>query len=72
LSPGTIQEEDGEKSSFSAERLGGVLGLPVSFVIGCDGRIHARHTGPADVSLIEQEIMPLLQRRGGTQGNTGK
>jgi hypothetical protein len=47
LSPGTIQQEDGEKSSFSAERYGGVLGLPVSFVIGCDGRIHARHTGPA-------------------------
>lgn len=52
-----------------AERYGGILGLPVSFVIGCDGRIYTRHTGQADVSLIEREIMPLLQAEGCTQGN---
>jgi cytochrome c biogenesis protein CcmG/thiol:disulfide interchange protein DsbE len=54
-----------------AERYGGILGLPVSFVIGCDGRIYARHTGEVDVSLIEQEILPLLQTRACTQENTG-
>ncbi len=49
-----------------AERYGGILGLPVSFVIGCDGRIYARHSGKTDVSLIEREIMPLLQGEGCT------
>jgi thiol-disulfide isomerase/thioredoxin len=52
-----------------AERYGGILGLPVSFVVGCDGRIYARHSGKTDVSLIEREIMPLLQGKGCTQGN---
>ncbi len=54
-----------------AERYGGILGLPVSLVIGCDGRIYARHTGRADVSLIEREITPLLQGEGCTRRKTG-
>jgi peroxiredoxin len=44
-----------------AERYGGVLGLPVAFVIGCDGRIRARHAGETDISVFERDIAPLLR-----------
>jgi peroxiredoxin len=44
-----------------AERYGGVLGLPLAFVIGCDGRIHSRHAGETDASTIEKAIVPLLR-----------
>jgi len=54
-----------------AERYGGILGLPVSFVIGCDGLIYSRHSGKADVSLIEHEIVPLLQGGACKQRSTG-
>ena len=54
-----------------AERYGGILGLPVSFLIGCDGRIYVKHTGETDVSLMEQEIRPLLERRGCMQTSIG-
>lgn len=54
-----------------AERYGGILGLPVSLVIGCDGRIHARHTGAADVSLIEREVAQLLQGEGCARTDAG-
>jgi cytochrome c biogenesis protein CcmG/thiol:disulfide interchange protein DsbE len=43
-----------------AERYGGILGLPVAFVIGCDGRIRAEHAGETDVSVFERDIVPLL------------
>jgi peroxiredoxin len=42
---------------------GGVLGLPVAFLIGRDGRIGAKHTGATDISVFEKEIVNLL--RGG-------
>src|SRR5262249_14532356 len=44
-----------------AEQFGGILGLPVTFLIGCDGRIYAKHAGESSASHIEQEIKPLLQ-----------
>lgn len=44
-----------------AERYGGVLGLPLAFVIGCDGRIHGRHAGETPVSVIERDITSLLR-----------
>lgn len=44
-----------------AERYGGILGLPVSFLIDCGGRVYVKHTGQTDILLIEQEIKPLLQ-----------
>lgn len=44
-----------------AERYGGILGLPVRFLVGCDGRIYAKHTGETDISVIEQEVKPLLE-----------
>lgn len=51
-----------------AERYGGILGLPVCFLIDCDGRIHARYDGQIDVSLIELEIKLLLGSGKCTQG----
>ena len=44
-----------------AERYGGILGLPVTFVVDCVGRIRARHSGETDVSSIEAEFRPLLR-----------
>ena len=43
-----------------SERYGGVLGLPIAFVIGRDGRIYARHIGATEVSVLEQEVKKLL------------
>jgi thiol-disulfide isomerase/thioredoxin len=44
-----------------AERYGGILGLPVSFLIGCDGRIYSRYSGEADIMQVERELKPLLK-----------
>ena len=43
-----------------AERYGGILGLPVSFLIGRDGRIYAKFEGETDSSRIERAIKSLL------------
>ena len=53
-----------------AERFGGVLGLPVSFLIGRDGRIYARHVGETDASVFESEIKQLLARSPGTSSGS--
>ena len=45
-----------------AEAYGGILGLPTTFLIGRDGRIHAKHAGPADFLKLEQELTALLQK----------
>jgi cytochrome c biogenesis protein CcmG/thiol:disulfide interchange protein DsbE len=42
------------------EAYGGVLGLPISFLIGRDGRIYSRHIGATDISTFETEIVRLL------------
>jgi peroxiredoxin len=39
---------------------GGVLGLPIAFVIGRDGRIYAKHIGATDIAIFEKEIAGLL------------
>lgn len=44
-----------------ADQYGGILGLPITFVIDSSGRIVARHIGATDVSVIEAEVMKLLQ-----------
>jgi thiol-disulfide isomerase/thioredoxin len=44
-----------------AEAFGGVLGLPTTFVIGRDSRIHTKHTGVTDFSMLEQELVVLLK-----------
>ena len=45
------------------ELYGGVLGLPIAFLIGRDGRIEAQHMGATDVSVFEGEIQGLLRRQ---------
>jgi len=43
------------------ELYGGVLGLPIAFVIGRDGRLYNKHIGAIDVSIFENEIVNMLQ-----------
>lgn len=40
---------------------GGILGLPIAFLIDRNGRIIAKHIGATDTAVIEREIMGLLQ-----------
>src|SRR5215467_7280644 len=44
-----------------ADAFGGVLGLPTTFLIGRDNRIHAKHNGATDFSALEQEVVALLR-----------
>lgn len=44
----------------TGELYGGVLGLPIAFLIGRDGRISAKHAGATDVSVLEKEIKNVL------------
>ena len=44
-----------------ATKYGGILGLPVSFLIGCDGRVSSKHIGEADIPEMTQEINSLLK-----------
>lgn len=46
-----------------AQSYGGVLGLPITFLIDRDGRIYKKHIGEVDMSLLEQEIQTLLQTK---------
>jgi len=45
------------------ELYGGVLGLPIAFLIGRDGRIRAKHIGAVDISATEKEIAQLLRAK---------
>lgn len=47
-------------SARVGELYGGILGLPVAFLIGPDGRIYSKHFGAMDISAFEREIVPLL------------
>jgi len=42
-----------------ARQYGGILGLPITFLIGCDGRIAGKHIGEVDISNITGEINSL-------------
>lgn len=44
-----------------AEAFGGVLGLPTTFVIGRDSRIHYKHNGATDFSVLERDAVALLK-----------
>jgi peroxiredoxin len=44
-----------------ADAFGGVLGLPTTFVIGRDSRIHTKHNGTTDFPVLEQEVVALLK-----------
>lgn len=45
-----------------AQMYGGILGLPVTFVIDRQGRIAFKHTGPVSLTVLEQEVQPILAR----------
>ena len=45
----------------TGELYGGVLGLPIAFLIGRDGRIYSKHIGATDISVFEGEIATLLR-----------
>ena len=51
------------------ELYGGVLGLPIAFVIGRDGRIYSKHIGATDISVLEREIEAQLQVEEPSQAN---
>jgi len=45
----------------TGELYGGILGLPISFLIGRDGRIYTKHIGATDASVFEREIKHLIE-----------
>ncbi len=45
----------------TGELYGGVLGLPITFLIGRDGRIYKKHIGATDIAVFEREIVSLLR-----------
>jgi len=45
-----------------ADRFGGVLGLPVNFIIDRQGRIHAKYLGATDVSVFDEAVKNLLAK----------
>jgi hypothetical protein len=46
-----------------AEAYGGVLGLPIAFVIDRRGQIVAKYEGPADMARLERQVDSLLQEK---------
>jgi cytochrome c biogenesis protein CcmG/thiol:disulfide interchange protein DsbE len=46
-----------------AQQFGGVLGLPVNFLIDREGRIHSKHLGATDVSVFDEEVAALLKEQ---------
>jgi peroxiredoxin len=44
------------------ERFGGVLGLPLIYLIDSDGRVVGRYQGEADLKQLESQIKSLLRR----------
>jgi peroxiredoxin len=50
-------------SAELADSYGGILGLPVTFLIDRDGRIAAKYVGAVDVSVIENKMQALLQNK---------
>ncbi len=45
-----------------AQGFGGVLGLPVNFIIDREGRIHAKYLGATDVAVIDKAVSDLLSQ----------
>lgn len=42
---------------------GGILGLPVAFVLDRAGRLRARHEGEGDLAAIERDVVRLLEEK---------
>ena len=47
----------------TGELYGGVLGLPIAFDIGPDGRITSKHIGSTDIAVLEKEVVNLLPQK---------
>ncbi len=45
-----------------ADSYGGVLGLPVNFIIDRDGHIYSKHIGATSASVFNQEVSDLLAK----------
>ncbi|HEX8926207.1 MAG TPA: TlpA disulfide reductase family protein [Terriglobales bacterium] len=45
-----------------ATQYGGILGVPVNFVIARDGTIVAKHVGETDLPKLEQELISQLKK----------
>lgn len=45
------------------EEYGGVLGLPIAFLLDRDGRIVKKHIGATSVDVFEHEITALLPKQ---------
>jgi peroxiredoxin len=43
------------------DAFGGVPGLPTTYIVGRDSRIHARQVGPTDFQSLEKQVVSLLQ-----------
>ncbi len=46
-----------------ATEYGGILGVPVAFLIDREGRIQYKHSGQTDAPVFEREIAELLGKR---------
>jgi hypothetical protein len=40
---------------------GGILGLPITFLIDRDGHIYAKHIGATSAEVFEKDVRSLLQ-----------
>ena len=47
----------------TGEAYGGVLGLPIAFLLDRDGRIIAKHMGSTKAETFDQEIAALLPKQ---------
>jgi peroxiredoxin len=50
-------------NAATGELYGGVLGLPIAFMIDRNGRIYSKHMGATDMSVFEGEITTLLRAK---------
>lgn len=50
-------------TAATGEAYGGVLGLPIAFLIDREGRIHAKHMGATDPAIFEKEVAALLESK---------
>lgn len=49
------------------EAYGGVLGLPIAFLVGPDGRIYKKHVGATNATVFENEVRDLLAKLGSSR-----
>ena len=55
----------------TGELYGGILGLPIAYVIDQQGRIRARHIGATPLSTLESEITRLVEAGSVSAGELG-